>query len=57
MYACCASGKPWQVQNFVLPAPVARQVQKLEGRLRQIISAKASHCQVQIFDIDAGRQV
>lgn len=38
-------------------APVASQVQKLEGLVRQIISAKALHCQVQIFDIDPARQV
>ena len=41
MQACCASGNPCQVQNFELRAPVAGQVQKLWGGLRQIISAKA----------------
>ena len=40
MQACCASGKACQVENFGLRAPVAGQVQKLEGGPRQIISAK-----------------
>jgi len=35
------------------PAPVRGQVQKLEGLLRQIISAKALQCQDEIFDIAA----
>jgi hypothetical protein len=50
---CCASANPCQVQNLGLPAPVARQVQKLVGLLRQIISAKALQCQDKIFDIAA----
>jgi hypothetical protein len=39
------------------PAPVAGQVQKLEGLLRQIISAKACVCQDEIFDIAAIIQI
>jgi hypothetical protein len=38
-------------------APVRGQVQKLEGLLRQIISAKALQCQDEIFDIAASVQV
>jgi hypothetical protein len=34
------------------PAPVASQVQKLVGLLRQIISAKALHCQVKKFIVE-----
>jgi hypothetical protein len=40
------------VQNFEVRAPVAGQVQKLEGGLRQIISAKALHCQVKKFIVE-----
>jgi len=46
---CCASGKPCQVQNLGPAAPVQKQVQKLGGPLRQIISAKALQYQVEIF--------
>jgi hypothetical protein len=54
---CCASGKPCQVQNLGPAAPVQKQVQKLGGRLRQIISAKALQCQDEIFDIAAIIQI
>jgi hypothetical protein len=38
-------------------APLRGQVKKLEGLLRQIISAKALQCQDEIFDIAASVQV
>jgi hypothetical protein len=38
-------------------APVQDQVQKLEGLVRQIISAKALHCQVKNFNVDSGHEV
>jgi hypothetical protein len=40
------------VQNFGPPAPVGRQVQKLEVGLRQIISGKACDCQVKKFIVE-----
>ena len=45
------------MQNLGPRAPVRGQVQKLEGLLRQIISAKALQCQDEIFDIAAIIQI
>lgn len=46
---CCASAKPCQVQNLVLSAPVASQVQKLAGLCRAIISAKPLQVKTEIL--------
>jgi hypothetical protein len=56
MYACCASGKPCQVQNLELSAPVADQVQILECLPCAIIPVANQQCQVKnfLFDVRVG---
>jgi hypothetical protein len=49
---CCASGKPCQVQNLELLAPVRGQVQKLEGLVCAIIPVANQLCQVKNFLFD-----